>query len=167
MLANGQPKEGWEVPEAEVDEAVAAAMSRWNVWRMYCDPPYWETQVSKWAGQYGEKRVLSWWTNRHKPMAYAIRAFTNAIQSADLHHDGNPHLTRHIGNAVRGMLNMRDDQGRPLWVIYKERQDSPHKIDAAMAAILSWEARNDALAAGVGKKRTSVYDTRGLVVVRA
>jgi len=34
-------------------------------------------------------------------------------------------------------------------VIYKERPDSPFKIDAAMAGILSWEARCDAIAAGV------------------
>jgi hypothetical protein len=52
-----------------------------------------------------------------------------------------------------------------LWTIYKERSDSPHKIDAAMAAILSWEARCDALASGVGTKRESVYESRGLVSV--
>ena len=157
--------EGWEVPEAEVEMTVAGLFERYNVWRMYCDPPYWETHVSKWAGQYGEKRVLSWWTNRLKPMAYAIKAFANAIQSGDVHHDGSPHLTRHIGNAVRRMLNMRDDQGAPLWVIYKERPDSPHKIDAAMAAILSWEARNDALTAGVGQAEESIYETRGILVI--
>ena len=109
--------------------------------------------------------MLSWWTNRPKPMAYAIKAFANAIQSGDVHHDGSPHLTRHIGNAVRRMLNMRDDQGAPLWVIYKERPDSPHKIDAAMAAILSWEARNDALTAGVGQAEESIYETRGILVI--
>jgi len=157
--------ENWEVPEADVEMAVSMAFERWNVWRMYCDPPYWETNVSKWAGQYGEKRAISWWTNRLKPMAYAIKAFANAMQSGDLSHDGNPHLTRHVGNAVRRVLNMRDDQGEPLWVIYKERPDSPHKIDAAMAAILSWEARNDALTAGVGQNEESVYETRGILVL--
>jgi len=65
---------------------------------------------------------------------------------------------------VRRILKMRDEDGRPLWTIYKERPDSPLKIDAAMAAILSWEARGDALTAGVGIKHTSVYETRGLVV---
>jgi len=157
--------ENWEVPENEVEDTVAGLFERYDVWRMYCDPPYWETHVSQWAGQYGEKRVLSWWTNRLKPMAYAIKAFTNAIQSGEIHHDGNPHLTRHVGNAVRRVLSMRDDQGQPLWVIYKERPDSPHKIDAAMAAVLSWEARNDALAAGVNVESESVYETRGVLVI--
>jgi phage terminase large subunit-like protein len=157
--------ENWEVPEHEVEGTVAEAFQRWNVWRLYCDPPYWETHVAKWAGQYGEKRVLNWWTNRPKAMAYAIRSFHNAIASGDISHDGSPHLARHIGNAVRRILPMRDETGQQLWTIYKERPDSPHKIDAAMAAILSWEARNDALAAGVGEKRQSVYETRGLEVV--
>ena len=157
--------ETWEVPQGEVEAAVQGCFERYDVWRMYCDPPYWETHVSQWAGQYGEKRVLSWWTNRLKPMAYAIKAYVNAIQSGDVCHDGSPHLTRHLGNAVRRILNMRDDQGQPLWVIYKERPDSPHKIDAAMAAILSWEARNDALAAGVNLETESVYETRGVLVI--
>ena len=47
----------------------------------------------------------------------------------------------------------------------KERSDSPHKIDAAMAACLAWEARCDALASGVGKRKRSVYEDRGLVAV--
>ena len=156
--------ESWEVPVVEVEEAVAAAFARWDVWRMYCDPPYWETHVASWAGQYGEKRVMSWWTNRKKPMAYAIRAFVNAIAAGDLSHSGDQALARHIGNACRRLLTMRDDQGVQLWTIYKERPESPHKIDAAMAAILSWEARNDAMAAGVGDN-SSVYETRGVLVI--
>jgi len=156
--------ENWEVPAEDVKGVVAEAFERWEIWRMYCDPPYWESIVAEWAGKYGEKRVIEWWTNRQKQMAYAIKSFNTAITSGELLHDGNPHLARHIGNAVRRILKMRDEDGRPLWTIYKERPDSPLKIDAAMAAILSWEARGDALTAGVGIKHTSVYESRGLVV---
>jgi phage terminase large subunit-like protein len=155
----------WEVPAGEVSAAVDEALSTYQVWRMYCDPPYWETQVAEWAGKYGDKRVVEWWTNRQKQMAYAIKGFNTAVTSGDLLHDGHPHLSRHVGNAVRRYLNLRDENGQPLWTIYKERPDSPHKIDAAMAAILSWEARSDALAAGVGLVKMSVYEQRGLVVV--
>jgi phage terminase large subunit-like protein len=155
--------EGWEVPIDALDLVVSQVFARWNVWRMYCDPPYWETKVAEFAGQYGEKRVIEWWTNRRKQMAYAIRGFEGAIAGGDLLHDGNPHLTRHVGNAVRHVLNLRDEEGKQLWIIYKERKDSPHKIDAAMSAILSWEARSDALAAGVGQVVESVYEKRGLM----
>ena len=155
----------WEVPEAEVEEAVAEAFRRWDVWRLYADPPYWETHVAKWAGQYGEKRVIAWWTSRTKPMAYAIRGFVSAIAAGELQHDGSAALARHIGNACRRALTLRDDQGVPLWTIYKERPDSPHKIDAAMAAVLSWDARRDALASGADAQSESVYATRGVLLI--
>jgi phage terminase large subunit-like protein len=155
----------WEVPQDEVDAAIRYAFETWHVWRMYADPPYWETAVAQWAGTYGEKVVLEWWTNRVKAMAYAVKSFNTAIQSKELSHDGNPHLARHVGNAHRRQVPIRDEQGIQLWTIYKERTDSPHKIDFAMAAILSWVARCDALAAGVGEPKISVYEERGLEVV--
>lgn len=157
--------EDWEVPAEEVDAAVADAFQRWDVWRLYADPPYWETQVAEWAGRYGEQKVLEWWTNRVKAMAYAIKGFSNAMLSGDLSHDGNPHLARHIGNACRRKVPQHDDQGIQMWTIYKEQPESPHKIDGAMAAILSWEARSDALTAGAGKPKTSIYEKRGLEAV--
>jgi phage terminase large subunit-like protein len=152
--------ESWQVPVAEVEAALERAFETWDVWRMYADPPYWESYVAKWAGQWGDKRVLEWWTNRMKPMAYAIKAFQNAVMAGDLSHDGSTGLARHVGNAQKKFLNLRDEDGSPLWVIYKERADSPHKIDAAMAACLSWEARNDAVAAGAGLG--SSYENGGL-----
>ena len=139
----------WEVPAAEVDEAVEDAFSTWDVWRLYADPPYWESQVDAWAGKYGEDKVVAWWTNRRKQMGYALRAFRTAIEGGELSHDGSPDLERHIGNARRREIQLRDDEDKPLWVIQKERPDSPHKIDAAMGATLAWEARGDAVAAGV------------------
>lgn len=154
----------WEVPTWEVNDTVDDMFSIYNVWRAYCDPPYWETQVAEWAGRYGEKRVIEWWTNRQKPMAYAIKAFNTAITGGELRHSGSPDLTRHIGNAVRRHLRLRDEEGQFLWTIYKERPDSPHKIDAAMASVLSWEARCDALAAGVlEQNQESVYEERGIL----
>jgi hypothetical protein len=154
--------EGWEVPADDVDRVMAETFQTYEVWRCYCDPPYWETTVAAWAGRWGEKRVIEWWTNRSKQMAYAIKGFNTAVASGDLLHDGSADLQRHIGNAVRKYLSLRDEDGTPLWVIYKERPDSPHKIDATMAAILSWEARSDALTSGVGVVKRSIYEERGL-----
>ena len=144
---------------------VDAAFSQYNVWRMYCDPPYWETTVAEWAGKYGDKKVIAWWTNRFKQMAYAIRGFNNAIKAGELHHDGDPDYTQHVGNAVRKYLNLYDEDGGRLWVIYKERPDSPLKIDLTMAGILSWQARCDALASGVSADGRSVYEKRGMLVL--
>lgn len=154
---------GWEVPAEDVNAVVDQAFKRWDVWRMNCDPPYWETTVSDWAGKYGDDRVVAWWTNRQKAMAYAIRAYNTAIMSGELIHDGNEHFQRHIGNAVRRLLKMHDEDGVPLWTIYKEQPESPHKIDVAMAAILSWEARSMALKMGISKRKKSAYQERGIV----
>jgi hypothetical protein len=138
----------WEVPESEVDAVMADAFATWEVWRLYMDPPYWETRAAEWAGRFGEKKVVAWRTNQWLKMAYAVRAFTNAISDGDVKNDGDADLGRHIGNARKLVLNLRDDKGERLHVITKERPDSPFKIDYAVAAVLSWQARNDAIADG-------------------
>ncbi len=46
-------------------------------------------------------------------------------------------MAAHIGAAVRHDAKMTDDDGNKLWVIEKERRDSPFKIDYAMAAVIS------------------------------
>jgi hypothetical protein len=145
----------WEVPEDEVDEALEQLFETYEVWRLYADPPYWRDSIKAWQGLYGEKVVIEWWTNRRKPMAYALRNYAQAIRSpqSPLRHDGNEQMAEHIGNAFRRQLIMRDEQsGERLWIIGKERPDSPDKIDTAMAGCLSWEARGDAIAAGAKPK---------------
>lgn len=153
----------WEAPEDDVDAAVAQCFEHWNVARMYADPPFWQGWVSAWIGRYGDKRVAAFWTNKWQKMAYALQAFVEAIQSAAVSHDGDDRLARHVGQAYRRPLNQIDEKGQRLWIIQKERSDSPHKIDAAMAAVLSWQARLDAIAAG--STGESIYDKRGLIVL--
>jgi phage terminase large subunit-like protein len=154
----------WEVPIGEIKAAVADAFETWDVWRMYADPPYWESTVDEWAGQYPD-RVVAWYTNRWRQIAYAVRAFHGAIVNGEISHDGDEDLARHVGNATKKELALRDDEDKPLWCIQKERPDSPHKIDAAMAAVLSWEARGDAVAAGgLAIKKRSKYETQGVRV---
>jgi hypothetical protein len=154
--------EPWEVPDDEVDQAVAHAFATWDVWRMYGDPPYWETALDRWAGVYGSERVVRWWTNRDRPMAFALKAWRNDMRAGVLSHDGNPVLAEHIGNAVKKWTKIRDEETVEdgtdgaaravlrefLWLIRKESPRSRRKIDLAMAACLSWEARGDALRAG-------------------
>lgn len=142
-----------EVPVEEVDAAVGSTFAEYAVWRLYADPPKWESWVATWAGRYGRDRVVEWWTASLKKMAQACMAFERAINDGELTHSGDPILTAHIGNATRHYLGFRDDSGAPLWVIRKETPMSSLKIDGAVAAILAWQARRDALAAGVGKAR--------------
>ena len=142
----------WEVPAAEVSECVEAMFRRYNVWRMYADPPYWQSAIAQWQGKYGDDRVIDWWTNRRKQMAYSLQSFKSGMTQGEITHDGNEMLLRHIGNAYKQILLQRNEDGEPLWLIKKERPDSPLKIDAAMAGCLAWEARTDAIASGVHER---------------
>ena len=154
--------EEWHVPEDDVDAAVCAAFERWNVWRLYADPPYWQAWLAKWAGQFTSDRVIDWWTNRRSEMTRALEAFDTAIHTRTLSHDGNRTMAQHVGNAHRKELPQRDEDGRPLWLIQKERPDSPNKIDVCMAAVLANKARDDAIRAGMLNEQPSVYESRGL-----
>lgn len=139
----------WEVLDEDVDAAVDAVFDQWQVVRFYADPPRFEANVSRWAGKYGPKKVMEWYTNRPKQIGQVMRAYRTAIDSGELTHSGDPDLARHIANARVGNLKIMDDDDKtPLWTIYKERPDSTKFIDLAMAGALSWQARLDAIAAG-------------------
>ena len=112
-------------------------------------PAYWEEIIAKWAGDHGEECVVRWHTTRSRKMANACRSYANAIGEGLLAHDGDAVFERHIANAYKRTMQVKDEQGVPQWTIQKERGDSPKKIDASMAGILSWEARRDALTLGV------------------
>ena len=160
--------EEWEVPQIEVELAVETAFTRWQVVRFYADPPYWETHVARWAGEYGPEVVIAWRTNRRNPMAWAIKAWLNAMLDGEVTHDGNPQLAAHVGHCCRQDLTVKNDQGEQerLFLVYKEQPRSPLKIDGAVAAVLSWEARRDAISAGGLKDEgPSVYEERGILVI--
>jgi hypothetical protein len=139
---------GGEVPGGLVDVAVDAAFARWRVVRMYVDPPYWRDEVAAWQGRYGDKVVLKWETWRSRVMGFACRSFATAITQGQLGHPADERLTAAIGHCHRREITERDDKGERLWTVRKEREGSSLKIDAAVAAILAWEARMDAVAAG-------------------
>jgi hypothetical protein len=156
--------EDWEVPEAEVTAAVGELFERWQVWRLYADPPWWESTIAAWEADRKlrsprrEQAVVPWWTNRWRQVGYACRSLASAIRTGEITHhlDADDVLTRHVRNAVRRTVNSRDDQGMPLWTL---RKPAPgRKIDAAMALVLAWEARNDAIAGGAqGRSRRAVF----------
>ncbi|HLU95319.1 MAG TPA: hypothetical protein VKZ89_00610 [Thermobifida alba] len=155
----------WEVDENEVDQAVEEMFARWRVWRFYCDPPYWESSVASWEAKYrGSDRkqaVVPWWTNRWRQVGYACRSLASAIRGGLIHRqidEGDDVLLRHVRNAVRRPVNARDEDGKQLWSITKPAPG--RKIDAAMALVLAWEARNDAIASGVRLRRAKAVGFR-------
>ena len=155
----------WQVPIDEVNEAVALMFDTWDVWRLYADPPHYRDDLNRWAGEYGDDRVVEWWTNIRRKMAFALREFRTSMRPDVMSHgplrldeadevskealEAHAALVEHVGNSVKRRTNIRDDDdGSFLWLIGKDSAKSPRKIDLAMAACLSWTARGDAIRAG-------------------
>ncbi len=153
----------WEVPADEVDEAEKAIHEQYEVFKAYGDPPHWIETMGMWAGR-RPGIWEEWWTNRLRQMAYAVRAYSEAIGTGTVTHevgrdtaeDGREvRFARHIAAAGRHDINLYDDEGRRLFVLRKLHED--RKFDNGMAAVLSWQARLDALAKGAAprKKKTA------------
>jgi hypothetical protein len=150
----------YEHPRGAIDGTMEEAFDEFTVWRAYVDPQHIEHLFDGWRGKYGEDRVLPWWTNRPKQMAWAIRGGQDSLAAADFTHDGDEQFTQHMRNAVKWPTTVKDDQGRPMHLIGKETADSPRKMDLAASWILARECRGDAIAAGATKpaaQDTSFY----------
>jgi hypothetical protein len=144
---------------AAVDACLVDLFERFDVVRMYCDPPFWGDQISRWSGEYGAKRVLSWWTNRDTQMAFACQRWSDAIREGTLRHEiGNVEFDAAVRNAHKRSTRVVVDKSTGVFgfVVAKERLGSRLKVDAAVAAVLSWEARSDAIRGGIlhERKRT-------------
>lgn len=151
--------EDWEVPWGEVDAAIEEAFDRWPVWRLYGDPFRWREPLDRWAGRYGSERIISWNTTRWRAMGHACRNYATAISSEAFTHDGDAVLTQHIGNTKRRPLKgLTFDDGSPLWTVGKDRPID--FIDGAVAGLLSWEARNDAIKAGAKAPKANAKTIR-------
>jgi hypothetical protein len=142
-LANDDP---WEVPEDEVTDAVDEMFTYFDVWQLWPDPPHWTETVGAWSTKHPDQ-IVEFWTNRKTPMAYAVRAYREAMDSRAVTPVGEASklakFTRHIAAAGRHDLNLVDDEQKPLYVLRKLHED--RKFDFAMAGCLSWAARIEAL----------------------
>lgn len=79
-------------------------------------------------------------------MYYAIKSYASAIDSGSLCHNGDPDFIRHIGNTGRRLTRGVDEDGQPRFILTKISQE--RKYDITVSAILSWQARMDALQEG-------------------
>lgn len=165
----------WEPPLVEIEAAIAHAFATYRVAAFYADPARdWRSHVNGWEAKYGARLAKSadgkqvrvsrdhpfeWWMTggRSGLVQRAVEALDGAIRNQDLSHDGSWALTRHMLNARRRLRHGK-------LALAKENDYSPKKIDAAVAAVLAYQARLDAIAAGVlktkRKKRAAVKRLR-------
>lgn len=83
----------------------------------------------------------------------ALDKFHAAVVDRELTHNGSSVLTRHV-------LNARRRPSASGLQIAKEHPDSPRKIDAAVAAVLAWQCRLDAVATGARNRSRKVMILR-------
>lgn len=159
----GPAGDDWQVDREEVHAAVMAAVERYEVVGMYADPAHWQDYLDRWQAMFGRRmrvkatasRPLEWWTNRPTTMVKAVERLHDAIVEKDpakrISHgpdaDGGQVLTQHVLHARRRLA------GKVGLSIAKEHAKSRRKIDAAMAAILAYECRSDAVALGLARPR--------------
>ena len=145
----------WSPPVAEVEAAVAQAFKTWRVVGFYADPAKWESYIAGWEAKYGPKLLvkstrahpIEWWMvgARAFKSVQALQQFKDAVLDGELSYDGGVFLTSHL-------LHARMVPSKSGVQIAKAHPDSADKIDAAIAAVLAWQARLDAIAAGALKK---------------
>jgi hypothetical protein len=148
---DGPEGDEWRVPVDEVKAEVDAAFREFRVVGFYADPAKWEGVVADWEAKYGSRlkvkagrtNPIEWWFTggRASLITRMLESFYNAVMDGELTHSGDVTLTQHI-------LNARRRTKATGYQIYKQHPDSPHKIDAAIASALAWQARLDALAGG-------------------
>jgi hypothetical protein len=140
------------------DAAVDAAFDRYNVALLYSDPQKIEHLTDRWEGRYGKDRVADFVTNlRSRRLGDAVTYYVSAVAGGDMSHDGDSTFARHVSNARRKVLPVLDDDGRNLFTLTKDRPHSPNKIDAAMAGVISAEARRDAISKGMLNRRSPAW----------
>jgi phage terminase large subunit-like protein len=126
----------WEVPQGDVDATLAEVMEDYAVIRGYFDPPLWQTEIDAWARDFGDEAVMRYHTNRSR-MIGATERFRTDLLNGQIKHVADEHLAEHV-------LNARLSEARGGYWLKKGAADQ--HIDAAIAAVLAYEARCDAVA---------------------
>jgi hypothetical protein len=170
---DGEQGKEWTPPIQLVEAAIAAAFDRFRVAAFYADPAKdWRSYVNAWEAKYAVRLVTApdgkhvkasvnhpfeWWMTggRSGLIERAIEQLEGAIRNGDMTHDGSYRLTQHVLNARRRFRNKK-------LALAKEHDHSPNKIDAAVAAVLAWQARLDCVAAGVGQQQEQFVAPRRL-----
>jgi hypothetical protein len=163
----------WRVDTVAADAAVAEAFKTYEVCGFFADPAHWQPFLDKWHAEFADKlqigatagRPIEWWTNRPKQMVHALETFFHAVRGQELSYtpaeDRAPGsreaalahtLSRHVLNARRRPSRAGVQIGKP--------SNTARKIDAAMAAVLAYTARNAAIHAGVKPLRRKIYAAR-------
>lgn len=147
-LQGGVPDKSWRVNRTEVDAKVRQVFERYQVGRMFGDPPKWTTELEGWADGFrlpdGTKeereRVLAFDTNQPARFSRAVDRFVTGLTEGTLTHCNDERLTEHVLAPVRRMIRATADADDQRQLFVFEKPEDGSKIDGAVAAVLAYEA---------------------------
>lgn len=148
VFDDGRPDRSWRVNRLEVGAKVRETFEKFDVSRMFGDPPKWATELETWADEfrldYGtteeRERVLAFDTNQRSKFCKAVDRFLTAVREGSLSHCDDERLNAHVLAAALEKVRVAADEAdqRTMYVLVKP-EDS-RKIDLAVAAVLAYEA---------------------------
>ena len=123
--------DSWRVDVLEVEETIRQFVkANPRIKEIACDPYRWQRtmQVLMEEGY----PIVEYPSTNARRMVPACAKFYDAVVDGKLIHDGNPLLARHLSNSVVKVDNLGPR-------IVKENRASNRRIDAAVAAVLSFD----------------------------
>ena len=166
----------WRVDRDSFDGRVRWVFNHYNVVGMFADTDEWEPYIAQWELDYGDRLQVYPRSNGSHirfPMNGYKRdvmselktmraAFNEPMRTVSKYDEpdvtniqlfADPRLIDHFRNGRR--------KDRPEgYLVFKETQNSPHKIDAAMAGLLAYRARDIYLGATVSGEEESFAPVR-------
>jgi phage terminase large subunit-like protein len=121
-----------------VRQAVELAFENYRVVRMFCDPPYWQTDIDEWRARWGES-VVRWPSYSDTKISEATARFDALVRAGEMRHNGDDELRRHLSAARR-------QRCRNGW---RPAKKDGRKIDVLLATLAAIHANGDAVAAGL------------------
>ena len=131
----------WQIPVLEVEDAIRAAATRWQVLEIACDPYRWARTFQVLDDEGLPVVTFPQTASRMTP---ATTRFFEAVVNKTITHNGDARLARHIGNAQL----RTDNRGSRL---AKEAKGSKRRIDLAVSSVMAleraswWQSQGGAL----------------------
>lgn len=119
----------WRVPIEDVEDEIRKACRQYRVREIAADPHLWARSLEILAK---ERLPVVEFPQSPQRMMPATARFKQAIVNGAATHSAHPDLTRHVENAVV-KVSSRGEQ------ITKDTQNSPRKIDLAVAAVMAFD----------------------------
>nr|UYL17145.1 MAG: terminase large subunit [Caudoviricetes sp.] len=154
--AGPNDSQDWQPNVLDVDGRVEDCFQRFNVIGFYADPSGWSGQVAAWEAKYHRRLrvkasrsepIAAWPRGKDSRVSEMVEQLRQAIVAGEISMSQSSALLRHFMNARRRAT-------RSGYLLYKEFPESPDKIDATYASMLAYKACLDAIAAGIGARRT-------------